>query len=158
MVFLQHLPRVGDVQVVLGGGLPGQADHPVQVGLDDRVLGGLGGHLAHAVELALGLLLGLFRHARGRDAPLELLDLGLLLVPLAQLLLDGLASARAGSSRAASCSSRPAACDWILRPSSSTSSSLVSSALSLISFWPTGLVSRISCAWAGSIRVLAATR
>ena len=90
VIFVQHLARVGDVQVVVSALLPRQADHPVQVGLDDAVLGGLDGHLAHAVQLAQGLLLRLLRHLNRCDTLLQFLDLSLLFVPLAQFLLDGL--------------------------------------------------------------------
>ena len=90
VILIQHQAGVRDVEVVVGGHFPRQADHPVQVGLDDGILGGLRGHLAHAIELAARFLLGLLGHAGRRDAALELLDLGLLLVRLAQLLLDGL--------------------------------------------------------------------
>ena len=90
MVFIQHLARVADLQVVVAALLPRQADHPIQVGLDHAILGRLDRHLTHAVQLAHGLLLRLFRHAGRVDTLLHLRDLGLLLVPLAQFLLNRL--------------------------------------------------------------------
>ena len=90
MVFIQYLTGVGDIEVVLRFLLPRQADHPVEIGLDDAVLGGLRRHFAHPVQLAASFLVGLLGHSGLGDAIFQFLDLGFLLVALAQFLLDGL--------------------------------------------------------------------
>ena len=79
-----------EVDLDLGALVPGQHHHPVEVGARDRVLGGGGRHLGQALELAHGLLLDVLRHARLLDLLLELVVLALLVVAVAQLLLDRL--------------------------------------------------------------------
>ncbi len=44
VVLVQYLAGTIDIQVVISAHLPGKADQPIQVGLDDRVLGGCGWH------------------------------------------------------------------------------------------------------------------
>jgi len=90
VVHIEDFAGVGDIQVVIRALAPGQADQPVQVGADDAVFGGGGGQLGHAVQLAAGLLLRLLGHPGFLDLPAELLDLDLLLIGLAQFMLDGL--------------------------------------------------------------------
>ena len=59
VIFVEHLARPHDVQVVFGDLVPGQLDHPFQVGLDQAVLGSLGRHHAQARQLAARLFVGL---------------------------------------------------------------------------------------------------
>ena len=79
-----------DVEVVVGGDVPGQADQPVDVGPDDADLGRGGRDPAHAVDFLERARLDLLGHARGLDLLAQLVDLGLLRVVLAELALDGL--------------------------------------------------------------------
>ena len=79
-----------DVELVVGGDVPGQADQPVDVGPDDPDLGRRRGDPAHPVDLLDRARLDLVRHAGRLDLLAQLVDLGLLRVVLAQLALDGL--------------------------------------------------------------------
>ena len=81
---------MSDVEVVLGGHAPGQLDQPLEVGADDAVLGGRRRQALEASQLALGLLAGVLGKVRRLDPLPQLVDLGLLLVGLAELLLDRL--------------------------------------------------------------------
>ncbi len=69
---------------------PRQLDEPLQIGADDAVLGGGGRQALEPPQLALGLLAGVLGEVRRLDPLPQLVDLGLLLVALAQLLLDRL--------------------------------------------------------------------
>ena len=90
VVLVEDPLGLDDVEPVLGLLVPGQREDPVDVVADD---GGLGAHRAHHLEL-LQLLLdlerGLLAHPLGLELLLDLLDLVLELVALAQLLLNGL--------------------------------------------------------------------
>ena len=79
-----------DVEVVLGVLVPGQRDDPVDVVADDR---GLGAHRRHHLELLELLESSLARlggHRLGLDLVLELVELVLEFVAVAELLLNGL--------------------------------------------------------------------
>ena len=75
VVGVEHLARVVEVEVVLGADAPRQRRDPLQVGADDAVLGGLGGQLLQAVQLAVDLLADVLgqlarrRAARAARAP-----------------------------------------------------------------------------------------
>ncbi len=90
VVAVEDLARVLDVEVVLARGVPGQRDDPVEVGADDRVLGAGRLDLGQALELALGGLADLVGQLELVELLAQLADLGLLLVGLAELLLDRL--------------------------------------------------------------------
>ena len=90
MVLVEHLPRVGDVEVVLGLLRPGQVDQPLEIGPDHAVLGGDRRQLLQARELAVGRLLRLLGEVRLLDSLAQLVDLRLLLVRLPELVLDRL--------------------------------------------------------------------
>ena len=79
-----------DVEVVVGGDVPRQADQPVDVGADDADLRRGGRDPAHAVDFLDRPRLDLLGHAGLLDLLAQLVDLGLLRVVLAQLALDGL--------------------------------------------------------------------
>ena len=81
---------MADVEVVLGFLRPGEIDEPLEVGADHPVLGGDRRQLLEPGELPFGGLLRLLRQAGLLDPLAELVDLGLLLVGLAELLLDRL--------------------------------------------------------------------
>ena len=70
--------------------MPRQIEDPVEVRAHDRVLGAADLHVAQALELLLGDLLGLGRQVRLRDALLEPVEIALVALVLAELLLDGL--------------------------------------------------------------------
>ena len=89
VVAVEDLAGVRHVQVVLAVHVPGQGDDPVQVRADDGVLGALRRDVAEAVELPAGRLVGLLRERQLLDLLADLVDLRLLLVGLAELLLDG---------------------------------------------------------------------
>ena len=88
MVLVQHLAGVADIQVVGGGYRPGQGDQPIQVGANHTVFGGGSGQAREAVQLAAGLLAGLFGHVGGFDLLAQLFHLDGLFVAFAQLALD----------------------------------------------------------------------
>ena len=88
VVGVEDLAGVGDVEVVLGLLRPGQLDQPLQVGADDAVLGGGRGQFLQPRELALGGFAGVLGQFGLLDPLAQLVDLGLLLVPLPQLVLD----------------------------------------------------------------------
>ena len=90
VIGVEDLARVGDVKVVLGGAAPRQLDQPLEIGADDAVLGGRRRQALQAPQLAIGLLSGVLGEVRRLDPLAQLVDLGLLLVGLAQLLLDRL--------------------------------------------------------------------
>ena len=89
VVAVEDLAGVRHVEVVVAVHVPGQRDDPVQVRADDGVLGALRRDVAEAVELPAGRLVGLLRELELLDLLAQLVDLGLLLVGLAELLLDG---------------------------------------------------------------------
>ena len=90
VVAVEDLAGMLHVEVVLAARAPGQGDDPVEVGADDRVLGALRRDLGEPVELAPGRLVDLLRERELLDLAAQFVDLRLLLVGLAQLLLDGL--------------------------------------------------------------------
>ncbi len=90
MVVVENLLGLEHVQLVLGLDGPGQTDQPVQVSACHGVLCGLRRHLGQAIQLLLGGLPGLFGHLGVFDLLLQLVDLGLSVVLLAQLALDRL--------------------------------------------------------------------
>ncbi len=94
MVFVEDLADVAEVEVVLGPGLPGQVDEPLQVLGDDDGLGRQGHHLAEAPVLAEGDLLDLGGHAGLEDVAAEVVEVGpAARAPgpgAAEFLLDGL--------------------------------------------------------------------
>ena len=79
-----------EVEVVLGGLAPRQRQDPVDVGADHAVLGRGGRELLEPPELALDGLLGLLGQVLLLDLLAQLGQLGLLLVALAELVLDRL--------------------------------------------------------------------
>ena len=72
----------------VGALVPGQVEQPVEVGADHAVLGGGRGQPLEPAELAVGGLARLLGQRRRLDPLAQLVDLGLLLVALAELLLD----------------------------------------------------------------------
>ena len=90
MILVEDGARVLEVEVVLGRLRPRQAEDPVEVGPDDAVLGRRRRQLLEAGELAPGRLEDVLRQALLLDLLAELVDLGLLVVALAQLFLDRL--------------------------------------------------------------------
>ncbi len=90
MVAVEDGRCVGEVQPGRGQVVPGQGQHGVDVGADDR---GLRGHRVHQAQLAklpLQPLPGLVAQRTGADLLLQLRQLVAELVLLAQLLLDRL--------------------------------------------------------------------
>ena len=90
VVAVEDLARVAQVEVVLARLRPRQRGEPFQVGADHPVLGRLRRQVLEARELALGLLPGLVGELRLLELAAQLLSLDLLLVVLAELVLDGL--------------------------------------------------------------------
>ncbi len=79
-----------DVELHLGALVPGQAHQPVDVGAGDRVFGRGLRHAGEAIEFADRLLLRFLGHLGLLDLLAKLRDLALLIVAVAQFLLDGL--------------------------------------------------------------------
>ena len=79
-----------DIELIVCGRVPRQADEPIHVGPDDPDLGRGGGDPAHPVDFLDGPGLDLLGHAGRFDLLAKLVDLGLLRVVLTQLALDGL--------------------------------------------------------------------
>ena len=90
MVLVQDPLRLEQVELLLVLAGPRQSDEPVEVRPDDGGLGGGLRHLLEAAELLERLLLDVLGHPRVADLVLVLVDLGLDLVELPELLLDGL--------------------------------------------------------------------
>ena len=90
VVLVQDPARLGKLDLVLALLRPGKCDQPVEVGTADDVLRRGRGHRAQAVQLAVGGLPGLRRHAGLLDLLLQLLDRDLIVVVRPQLLLDRL--------------------------------------------------------------------
>ena len=90
MVLVEDDARVLEVEVVLGGLVPGQGEDPLEVAADDAVLGGRGRELGEPVELAARGAVGLLGEVGLLDLSAELRDLGLLLVAFPELILDRL--------------------------------------------------------------------
>ena len=88
VVPVQHPLGLGDVQIVLGEGVPGQVEAGVQIGADDRAFLIAALHLGEAVHLFEKLLFPILVQMEGRDLPAVLLGLGGGIVVLAQLLAD----------------------------------------------------------------------
>ncbi len=81
---------MGEVEVVLGGLVPRQREDPVEVGADDAVLRGGRRQLLEPRELAVGGLADVLREVLRLDLLAQLGQLGLLVVALAELVLDRL--------------------------------------------------------------------
>ena len=90
MVVVQHRAGAGEIQAVRGLLGPRQGHQPVEIGARHRVLRGGRRHLGEPVQLAEGLLRGLLGHAGRLDLLPQLVQLLDGVVPLSQLLLDGL--------------------------------------------------------------------
>ena len=88
MVGVENLAGVLDVEIVGGPLVPGEVEEPVEVGPDHAVLGGGRGEPLEPAELAVGDPARLLGQRRALDPLPQLVDLGLLLVALAELLLD----------------------------------------------------------------------
>jgi hypothetical protein len=88
VILLEHLARALEIEALLAALGPGQIDHPLQVRAHDLGLGRIGMHALEPRQLTRGLGVRLDVHARGLDAPAELLDLGHALVGLSELGLD----------------------------------------------------------------------
>ena len=88
MVPVQHALGLGDVQIVLGEGVPGQVEAGVQIGADDRAFLIAALHFGEAVHLFEKLLFPVLVQMESRDLPAVLLGLGGGIVVLAQLLAD----------------------------------------------------------------------
>ncbi len=89
MIFVEHLPGVADIEILVCGLLPGQRRQPIEVSLDDPVLGGLRRHALQSGELAQRLFLRFFRHTGLFDLLAVFLDLTPSLVAFAQLIANG---------------------------------------------------------------------
>ena len=90
VVLVEHRARVLQVEVVLGEHRPRHVGQPLEVGARHGVLGGLRRDGAQPRQLAVGLLAHVGRELRLLELGLELVDLALAVVALAQLLADGL--------------------------------------------------------------------
>ena len=90
VVLVEDLPRALEVEVVLGLLRPGQRDDPVEIRADDAVLGRRRRQLLEPRELALGGLERVLGQVLRLDLPAQLGDFRLVLVDLAELLLDRL--------------------------------------------------------------------
>ncbi len=78
MVLVQDALGLVQVQVLVGVGLPGQRQQPVDVAARHGGFGALGGHALQPVQLLQGLLLGLLAHLRLEDLLAQAADLVLL--------------------------------------------------------------------------------
>jgi hypothetical protein len=88
VVVVEHATGVSEIQVVVGGRVPGERQDPVDVRADHPVLGRGGRQPAQPVELAADGAVGLLGQRRLVHALAQLGDLRRLLVGLAELLLD----------------------------------------------------------------------
>ena len=90
MVLVEDLARVLEVEIVFGDLVPGQGQDPVEVGADDAVLGSRRRQPLEPAQLPQHRLLDLLGQALLLDLLPQLVDLGLLVVGLAELRLDRL--------------------------------------------------------------------
>ena len=90
VVFVQDLPGLGQVQVVFGGLVPGQLDHPFQVIADHLVVRRGGRGPLEAGQFPLRLFQGVGRQIRLFQPKLQFLDLPALFFAFAQFPLQGL--------------------------------------------------------------------
>ena len=90
VVVVEHRAGVVEVEVVLGRGVPGQRQDPLEVGADHAVLGGRRRQPLEPAELAVGDLARLLGELQLGEPLAQLVHLGLLGVALAELLLDRL--------------------------------------------------------------------
>ena len=90
MVVIQHL--LGAVQILFhaGFGAPRDRQHPVEVIAHDGRLGAHRAHVLELLDLVIGLFTGFLGQLRVRDPLLQLGDLVLTILAVAQLLLDRL--------------------------------------------------------------------
>jgi hypothetical protein len=90
VVVVEDPARVVEIEVVLGHPAPGQREDPVEVGADDAVLGRGRRQLLQAPQLASGRAVDLLGQLELVEPGAQLVDLRLLLVGLAELLLNRL--------------------------------------------------------------------
>ena len=90
VVFVEDGAGVRDVEVVDGRLAPRQVEEGLDVGADDAELAARGLHLLQTAELLLDDLVDLVGHLLGVDAGLEIVEVAVVAVDLAELLLDGL--------------------------------------------------------------------
>ena len=76
VIVVEYLARLLDVHGLGIDFRPGHGQQPVEIGSGHGVFGGRVRHALQSLELALGLLRGLRRHAGVLDGLLELVDLG----------------------------------------------------------------------------------
>ena len=88
MIFFEYFAGVTNVEIIFTALLPGQLTEPIQVGLDHRIFGSLGGHLFHAAQLAQRLFFGLGTHLGRGDLFAVIFEFGFGLVAFAQLAAD----------------------------------------------------------------------
>ena len=88
VVLVQDPARFGDVDSVGVELRPRQIDQPVEIGPDHPVFGRGLGHALEALELLLGLILGLLRHAGLLGRLAQLGEFARLFVAFAELLLN----------------------------------------------------------------------
>src|SRR5262249_12975769 len=89
VIFVEDLPRPGHVDGAARQLVPGQGRHPVEVRDDHAVLGRGGGGATETPQLAVRLAARLLRRPRLLEAPAPLRHLGVALLLLAELALDG---------------------------------------------------------------------
>ena len=90
MILIENLPGLVQVQVVLGGFVPGQFTHPLQIIADHLVIRGGGRRALEAVQLPVRLLLGVGGQLRFLQFELNLVDLPEAVVRFPQFLLQRL--------------------------------------------------------------------
>ena len=88
VVAVQDVLCLGDVEVVLGEGVPGQFQAGIQIGADDRPLLVAALHFGQTVHFLEELLLPLGVEVQGRDLAAVFLGLGGGVIVLAQFLAD----------------------------------------------------------------------
>ncbi len=88
VILVQDLPRLDEVQAILGGLRPRDVENPVQVRPDHLVFRRGRRHPLEAIHLTLRHAMGILRQRSIVDAPAQVRDLGSFLLP--KLLLDRL--------------------------------------------------------------------
>src|SRR5262249_18685746 len=90
VVFVQNFMRICDVQIVFGRNAPWEADQPVEIGPDHRMLRRFRRNHSQPLEFLVRRFAGRGRHLGLFDLLVDLLDLAGASVALAELLLNGL--------------------------------------------------------------------
>ena len=88
MIFVEYLPGAGQIEHILGRGLPWQFEHQLQVGPRYLIIRRRGGQAFQAIQLARGFLANILRQVGLVQPAAQFGGIGLLRIAIAQLFLN----------------------------------------------------------------------